>query len=195
VKRGKWVLENILGTPPPKPPAVVPALELSKGVQIHSVREQMELHRKNPTCAACHRIMGGIGFALANFDADGKWRDMAGHPRQYDGKSVPINAKTELWDGREVNGPSELREALLRYTPQFVRFAVEKLMTYGVGRGVDYTDMPQIRSIVNEARADNYSFSSLVLGVVKSPEFLMRVKQSEVSDNGQAQDPTTVAEK
>jgi len=176
VKRGVWVLENLLGTPPPAPPANVPALEETGEEQIANLRDQLTLHRQNEPCATCHAIMDGIGFALENFNADGKYRTMAGHPRQFGGVSSPIDATVELWDGTVINGPSGLREQLLKYSPQFVRFSVEKLMTYGVGRGTEYFDMPVVRQIVEEAEAENYSFSSLVLGVINSPQFRMRTK-------------------
>lgn len=176
VKRGVWVLENLLGTPPPAPPANVPALEETGEEQITTLRDQLTLHRQNEPCATCHAIMDGIGFALENFNADGKYRTMAGHPRQFGGVSSPIDATVELWDGTEVNGPVGLREQLMKYSPQFVRFSVEKLMTYGVGRGTEYYDMPTVRQIVNDAESEDYSFSSLVLGVVNSPQFQMRVK-------------------
>jgi len=179
VKRGVWVLENLLGTPPPAPPANVPALEETGENQIRNLREQLTMHRQNEPCKTCHALMDGIGFALENFNADGKYRTMAGHPRQFGGVSSPIDATVELWDGSVVTGPSGLRQQLLKYSPQFVRFAVEKLMTYGVGRGVEYVDMPTVRKIVNDAEPDNYRFSSLVLGVVMSPQFRMRMKVSE----------------
>lgn len=179
VKRGVWVLENLLGTPPPAPPANVPALEETGENQISNLRDQLTMHRQNEPCKTCHAIMDGIGFALENFNADGKYRTMAGHPRQFGGVASPIDATVELWDGTVVTGPVGLRNQLLKYSPQFVRFAVEKLMTYGVGRGTEYFDMPEIRKIVNEAEGDNYSFSSLILGVVNSPQFQMRMKVSE----------------
>jgi hypothetical protein len=179
VKRGVWVLENLLGTPPPAPPANVPALEETGEEQITTLRDQLTLHRENEPCATCHAIMDGIGFALENFNADGKYRTHAGHPRQFGGISTPIDAEVVLWDGTPVNGPVGLREVLLKYSPQFARFAVEKLMTYGVGRGVEYSDMPSVRKIVNDAERDDYRFSSLVLGVVNSPQFQMRMKVSE----------------
>jgi len=182
VKRGVWVLENLLGTPPPAPPANVPALEETGENQITNLREQLTMHRQNEPCKTCHAIMDGIGFALENFNADGKYRTMAGHPRQFGGVTASIDATVELWDGTVATGPSGLREQLLKYSPQFVRFAVEKLMTYGVGRGTEYYDMPQVRRIVREAEDSNYSFSSLVLGVVNSPQFRMRTK---TSDNNQ----------
>jgi len=182
VKRGVWVLENLLGTPPPAPPANVPALEETGENQINTLRDQLTLHRQNEPCATCHAIMDGIGFALENFNADGKYRKMAGHPRQFGGVASPIDATVELWDGTVVDGPAGLREQLLKYSPQFARFAVEKLMTYGVGRGTEYYDMPVVRQIVSNSESDNYSFSSLVLGVVNSPQFQMRVK-TEANEN------------
>jgi hypothetical protein len=173
VKRGVWVLENILGTPPPEPPPNVPPLEDSAGAsqKILTLREQMTLHRKNPTCAGCHKLMDPIGFALDNFDADGKWRT-----RQGGDGGTPIDASVQLYDGQQINGPVELRQALLRYSPQFVRMFTEKMMTYALGRGVEYYDMPAIRSIVSDAARENNRFSAIVSGIVKSAQFQMRVK-------------------
>jgi mono/diheme cytochrome c family protein len=180
VKRGVWVLENILGTPPPNPPANVPALEeTGAGMPITSLRQQMTLHRQDPVCASCHQLMDGIGFALENFDADGKWRDSEGHPRKWDGMDHAIDTNVTLWDGSVVSSPAELRQVLLGYSPQFVRFAVEKLLTFGLGRGVEYFDMPVIRRIVSAAEEDDYRFSSLVMGVVNSDPFQMRVKEEQ----------------
>jgi hypothetical protein len=120
--------------------------------------------------------MDPIGFALENFDADAKWRTKQGG----DG-GVPIDASSELWDGTKVNGPIELRQALLRYSPQFVRMITEKLMTYGTGRGVEYYDMPVIRSIVRDADKSNDKFSAILMGVIKSAPFQMRTKVEEES--------------
>ena len=173
VKRGVWVLENILGTPPPEPPPNVPALEETKGEsgKALSLREQMTLHRTSPTCAGCHKIMDPIGFALENFDADASWRTKQGG----DG-GVPIDVTVKLFDGQEVEGPAGLRVALLRYSPQFVRMFVEKTLTYALGRGLGYSDMPAVRAIAREAAKDGNRFSSIVLGVVRSPQFQMREK-------------------
>ena len=176
VKRGVWVLENVLGTPPPEPPPNVPALEeTGEGSDIHlTLREQMTLHRANPACASCHRIMDPIGFALENLSADAQWRLMDGGAG-----GTPIDATAELYDGTMVNGPVGLRTALLRYAPQFVRTATEKLMTYGLGRGVEYFDMPVVRTIVQRAEQDDYQLSSIVLGIIKSVPFQMRTKVDE----------------
>jgi hypothetical protein len=176
VKRGVWVLENILGTPPPEPPPNVPALEETKaeGGKMLTLREQMTLHRGAPTCAGCHKIMDPIGFSLENFDADGSWRT-----RQGGDGGIPIDTRVKLFDGQEADGPAGLRTALLRYSPQFSRMFVEKLMTYAVGRGMEYTDMPTIRAIVRETAKENARFSALVRAVVKSPQFQMRAKAEE----------------
>jgi Protein of unknown function (DUF1592)/Protein of unknown function (DUF1588)/Protein of unknown function (DUF1587)/Protein of unknown function (DUF1585)/Protein of unknown function (DUF1595)/Planctomycete cytochrome C len=172
VKRGAWVLENILGTPPPEPPANVPALEETKGDgKPLTLREQMTLHRTQQPCAGCHKIMDPIGFALENLDADASWRTKQGG----DG-GMAIDAKVKLFDGQEVDGPSELRAALLRYSPQFARMFIEKMMTYALGRGLEYTDMPTVRAIARDVDKGGHRFSAIVLGVVRSAPFRMRVK-------------------
>jgi len=174
VKRGVWVLENILGTPPPEPPPNVPPLEDSNSEKkVMTLREQMTLHRKNEPCASCHKLIDPIGFALENFDADGSWRTKQGGQG-----GVPIDASATIWDGTNVNGPTELRQALLKYSPQFVRTITEKLMTYALGRGVEYEDMPVVRSIVRDAHSDNDRFMAILLGIIKSDPFQMRVKQA-----------------
>jgi mono/diheme cytochrome c family protein len=179
VKRGVWVLENILGTPPPEPPPNVPPLEDTKEEgKILTLREQMTTHRRAPTCAGCHKIMDPIGFALDNLDADGKYRAKQGG----DG-GVPIDSKVDLFDGQKVEGPSGLRNALLRYSPQFTRMFVEKMLTYATGRGMEYTDMPTIRAITRDAAKDQNRFSSIVMAVVKSDQFQMRVKGDDASRN------------
>jgi mono/diheme cytochrome c family protein len=168
VVRGKWILDNLQGMPPPSPPANVPALEESAGTEPKSMRDQMAAHRANPVCASCHKLMDPIGLALENFDAIGRWRtkDAAG----------PIDASGDLIDGTHVDGVVQLREALLKRPEVFVGTFTEKLMTYALERGVDAPDMPTVRRIVREGAARNYRFSSLVLGVVKSPAFQMRLK-------------------
>ena len=176
VKRGVWVLENILGTPPPEPPPNVPPLEDSAGGESKkmTLREQMTLHRKNEPCASCHKLMDPIGFALENFDADGSWRTKQGGQG-----GVPIDASATLWDGTKVNGPAELRQALNEYSGQFVRNITERLMTFALGRGVEYEDMPVIRAIVRDADQDNDRFMAILMGIIKSGPFQMRVKQVE----------------
>src|SRR5688572_14835655 len=176
VKRGVWVLENILGTPPPEPPPNVPALEETKSEsgKVLTLREQMTLHRGSPTCAGCHKIMDPIGFALENFDADAGWRT-----KQGGNGGIPIDVKVKLFDGQEVDGPVGLRNALLRYSPQFTRMFIEKLMTYAIGRGLEYTDMPTVRAIARDVQKSDQHFSAIVLAVVRSAQFQMRVKATD----------------
>ena len=174
VKRGVWVLENILGTPPPEPPPDVPALEETSAEgagRTLTLREQMTLHQVQEPCASCHRIMDSIGFALENFAGDGQWREMDGGAG-----GAPIDAAVEIYDGTLVEGPVELREALLKYSPQFMRMLTEKMMTYALGRGVEYFDMPTIRAIVGDAEQNGNRFSRIVLGIVSSDAFQMRTK-------------------
>ena len=170
VLRGKWILTNILGTPPPAPPPNVPALkENDEGGKVLSVRERLEEHRKSPACASCHKIMDPLGFSLENFNAVGEWR-----VKSEDG--APVDASGVLLDGSKVNGPSTLRAALMSRPDVFASTLTEKLLTYALGRGVDYDDEPAVRAIVARAAADNYRFSDLVMGIVKSPPFRMKIK-------------------
>ena len=180
VKRGVWILDNILGTAPPEPPPNVPPLEDTTGEpgKILTIREKQTMHRKNEPCAGCHKLFDPMGFALENFSTDGSFRTKDGG----DG-GVPIDAAVELFDGQKVDGVVGLRQALLRYSPQFVRVVTEKLMTYGLGRGVEYYDMPVLRSIVRDAAKNNNRFSSIVLGIVKSAPFQMRTKVEESAAN------------
>ena len=171
VLRGKWVLENIAGAPPPPPPDNVPPFK--EDVEPHkpsSVRERLEQHRRNPACASCHRVIDPVGFALENFDAVGAWRTR-------DGGTLGdvIDASGQLADGTEISGVIALRQALLRDPDTFVRTLTEKLLTYGLGRGLIPADMPVVRAIVRDARARDYPFSSLVLGIVRSVPFQMRI--------------------
>jgi mono/diheme cytochrome c family protein len=169
VLRGAWILENLLGTPPAAPPPDVEAFaENKEGEQALSVREIMEQHRANPACASCHRVMDPLGFALENFDAVGEWRDVD----RYAG--TPIDASGQLVDGTPVNGPADLRRALVADPGQFVQTLTEKLMTYALGRTMEYYDMPTVRQIVRDAAEDDYRFSSIVMGIVRSPAFQMR---------------------
>lgn len=170
VVRGKWILENILGTPPPPPPPDVPLLKVEEeGQKARTMREQMAEHRTNPVCASCHKVMDPIGFALENFDAVGAWRT-----REAGG---PIDASGELSDGTQVDGVVTLRHALLSRPRVFVGTMTEKMLIYALGRGLTSSDMPVVRSIVREAGARDYRFSSLVLGVVNSMPFQMRKAQ------------------
>jgi mono/diheme cytochrome c family protein len=168
VLRGKWVLENLLGTPPPPPPADVPELVAkAKDGKALSLRAQMEQHRSNAVCAACHARMDPIGFALENYDGVGKWRD--------EDAGIPIDASGKLPDGGEFNGPAALAQLMVtKYREDFVRTVTEKLMTYALGRGVEYYDNPTVRAIARQAAADNYRLSSLILSIVKSTPFQMR---------------------
>jgi mono/diheme cytochrome c family protein len=165
--RGKWLLENILAAPMPAPPPNVPALEDSnKEGKPLSVREMLEKHRANPVCASCHARMDPLGLSLENFDAIGQWRTTDA------GK--PIDASGVLLDGTKVNGPRELRQALLAQKTQFVKAVTEKLLTYALGRGLEYYDAPTVRAIDRAAAQADYRWSSIVLGIVKSPPFQMR---------------------
>jgi hypothetical protein len=166
--RGKWILENVLGTPAPAPPADVPPLDEKPTATAKSVRERIEQHRASPTCAGCHTIMDPIGLAMENFDAVGRWRTSD--------EGVAIDASGQLVDGTPLNGPASLRRALLDRQDAFVAALAEKLMMYGVGRETKYYDMPAVRAIMRGAAKNRYRFSDLILGVVKSAPFQMKVK-------------------
>jgi len=165
--RGKWLLENILAAPVPAPPPNVPALEASDDqAKPLSVRQMLEMHRKNSVCASCHARMDPLGFSLENFDALGQWRTTdAGRA---------IDASGVLLDGTKVEGPAALQHALVAQKEQFVRSVTEKLLTYALGRGLEYYDAPAVRGIVRGAAADDYRWSSVILGIVKSAPFQMR---------------------
>src|SRR5262249_27478310 len=169
VARGKWVLENILGMPPPPPPANVPALKdntVSAGL---SIRERLAEHRSNAACASCHRLIDPPGFSLEQFDAVGRWRT------REEGK--PGDAAGGLPDGSQFDGVSGLEQALLKRPELFVRTLVEKLFVFALGRAPEEHDAPAIRKIVREARAKGYRFSSLILGITTSTPFQMRKSQ------------------
>jgi hypothetical protein len=170
VQRGKWVLENILGVQPPAPPPfAVPPLDASgEDGKVLTLRQQMEKHRSVEPCKSCHKIMDPIGISLENFDGIGHWRT--------EDEGTPIDSVGVLVDGTRMEGVTGLREAMLRYSPQFVRNMTERLLTYSLGRGVEYYDMPLVRSIAREAERHNYRFSSIVLGIVKSAPFQMNMK-------------------
>jgi len=173
VLRGKWVMEVLLGTPPPPPPPNVPTLDQTadaQGGKMLTTRQRMEMHRKSPACASCHKMMDPIGLALDNFDATGKWRVRE--------NGMPLDTHGEFYDGTPVSNPSELVNLLLKRPTPLVRTFTENLMAYALGRRVEYFDQPTIRGIVKEAEADNYRMASFILGVVKSDAFQMkRVEQ------------------
>ena len=171
VVRGKWVLENILGTPPPPPPADVPALEATTAGRTLTMREAMEQHRANPVCASCHRVMDPLGLALEPFDAIGRWRTA-------NETKVPMDLSGVLPDGTVYDGPAGLKAALLAHPERFVTTVTEKLLTYAVGRGVEHYDAPAVRAITRAAAEDDYRLTTLILGVVKSHPFRMRSTES-----------------
>jgi hypothetical protein len=173
VLRGKWVLENLLGFPVPPPPPDVPALkDTESGAVPLAMRDRMEQHRANPVCASCHKIMDPIGFALENFDEVGAWRTL-------NEGGVRLNTAVNLTDGTSVDGVNDLRRALLKHPENFVQTLTEKLMVYALGRGLTYEDMPAIREIVRSSQGQDYRFSAIVLGLVKSAPFQMRVKMDD----------------
>ena len=168
VTRGKWILENLLGAPPPPPPPDVPELEeTAEGGEVLSMRQRMEQHRKNPSCAVCHAQMDPLGLALENYDAVGRWRVLSE-------SSQPIDATGVLPDGSAFDGPAELRDVLAGRSGEFVTTMTEKLLTYALGRGVQLADAPVVRQIVRRAESSEYRFSSLIMGVVESEPFRMR---------------------
>ena len=175
VARGKWVLDVLLGTPPPPPPPNVPELEETEGIQgdkLLTLRERMEVHRQNPFCAGCHAMIDPIGLALENYDATGRWRELDA--------GAPIDSVGELFDGTIVDGPVGLRRALMDKSDALIRNFTENLMTYGLGRRVEYYDMPTVRDIARKAALNDNRFSSFVMGVIESPAFQMRTVQESI---------------
>jgi hypothetical protein len=172
VLRGKFLLENVLGTPPPAPPPNVPPFPESEGKALPtSVRERMEQHRKNPVCATCHNQIDPLGFALDNFDGLGAWRTEDG--------TSPVDPTGNFPNGMKFDGPATFREALLTaYGEQFVGVVTERLLTYALGRGVEYHDMPAIRTIMRNSASSEYRWSSIILEIVKSMPFQVRRAQS-----------------
>jgi hypothetical protein len=174
VTRGKWVMTNILGMSPPDPPPDVPALKPKAGdaagnAKEPTMRQKMMEHRVRADCVQCHSLMDPIGFALENFDGIGVWRT-------HD-EGTPVDASAQVFDGMRINGPAELRNWLASYRDQFVEVVAEKLLTYALGRGVEYQDMPLVRAIAHDAERSGNKFSALVLGVVRSKPFQMNMKQ------------------
>jgi hypothetical protein len=171
VVRGKWILENLLGTPPPPPLPNVGDLKTTNGTgAVLSMRERLAQHRANPVCAGCHSMMDPLGLALENYDATGKWRTR-------NESAQPIDASAVLPDGTAFDGPRGLEAALLARSDRFLSTLTEKLLTYALGRGTEYYDMPAVRGIVREAARSDYRFSSgLMMAVVQSTPFQMRIK-------------------
>jgi hypothetical protein len=178
VQRGKWIMEVLLGSPPPAPPPNVPALEETKGAsggKMLSVRERMEEHRSNPACTSCHRVIDPLGLALENFDVTGAWRMRDG--------DTPVDASGDLYDGTKMNGPQGLRAALLKHADVLLLSFTESLMTYGLGRRVEYFDLPTVRTIVGDAAKADNRMSEFIVGVVKSPAFQMgRLEGAETTE-------------
>jgi hypothetical protein len=179
VVRGKWILDNLLGAPPPAPPANVPPLNENpqREGRVLTMRERMEEHRANPVCANCHKLMDPIGLSLENFDAVGAWRTRDGDTVKSMG--TPIDASGQLLDGTKVDGVVTLRKALLRQPELFVGTLIEKLMIFALGRGLAYYDMPAVRAIVRDAARHDYKFSALIMGIVKSTPFQNRITLAE----------------
>jgi len=173
VQRGKWVMQVLLGSPPPPPPPNVPTLEETKdadGARVLSVRQRMESHRSNPACTSCHKVIDPLGLALENFDVTGRWRN--------NDRGVPVDTTGELYDGTKIDGPAGLRAALMKYQDTLWRNFTENLMTYALGRQMEFYDMPTIRGIVRDASRQDYRVSAFILGVVESPAFRMTRPQT-----------------
>jgi hypothetical protein len=184
VQRGKWFLQTFLGVSPPDPPPNVPAIEPSQqdtagNKREPTMRERMEQHRRNPVCASCHNIFEPLGIAMENFDAVGTWRT--------EENGVSIDGSGKFVDGTVVDGPATLRTLLLKYSDAYVRNVSEKLLTYAIGRGVEYQDMPLVRKIVRDSSASNHRFSSLVMSIVTSAPFQMNMKLDETRQQRVAQ--------
>jgi hypothetical protein len=169
VKRGKWVLEQLLGSPPPPPPPNVPVLdETVNRSRPRTMKERMEEHRRNPTCANCHRLMDPVGLALENFDGIGTYRVRDA--------GVTIDSTTQLSDGTRIDNVVDLREALLARSNVFVRTFTENLFVYALGRGLTPADMPEVRRVIRDAAPGDYRFESIVQGIATSAPFRMRLK-------------------
>ena len=174
VLRGKWVMEVLLGSPPPPPPmdgSVPPFDATAEGVSGRplTTRERMEMHRKNPTCNSCHRIIDPIGLALDNFDATGKWRARE--------NGMPLDTRGQFYDGTEITNPAELSAVLLKRPVPLVRTFTENMMAYALGRRVEYYDEPSIRAIMRAAEPGGYKIPSIILGVIKTDAFRMRLAE------------------
>jgi hypothetical protein len=169
VIRGKWILENVFGAPPPPPPPNVPELKDERDPRkVLPMREQLAAHRANPACAGCHAQMDQLGFSLENFDGIGEWRDIYA-------SGAKVDASAVLPDGTKFNGPTELRKVLRQHSDEFLTTVSEKLMTYALGRGLEASDAPAVRKVKRDAAKDNYRFASLIEGIVTSSPFTMRM--------------------
>ena len=184
VLRGKWVLDSLLGTPPPQPPPNVPSLkDTGAGGKPATVRARLEEHRKNPVCAACHSSMDPLGFALENFDATGHWRTVD--------SGAPIDSSGVLPNGTKFDGPNGLRDALLARKEQFVQAMTQKLLAYALGRQIEAYDMPSVRKVVHDARANNYRWQSIISGIVTSEPFLMRAAPAAATNVARGDAPSS----
>jgi hypothetical protein len=167
VQRGKWVMINLLGSPPPAPPPNVPPLkENEENQKQQSVREKMEQHRKNEPCRSCHQLMDPIGLSLENYDAIGQWR--------MKDAGAPVDANGKMYDGTPLDGPVSLRKAILNHSDAFIGTFTERILSYALGRVVDYRDMPMLRGIEAEAGKNGNKFSAFVFAIVRSAPFQMR---------------------
>ncbi len=179
VLRGKWVMEVLLGSPPPPPPPGVPDLEDTKGAKegrLLTTRERMEQHRANPACRSCHMFMDPIGLALDNFDVTGQWRIRE--------NGVPLDTKGDFYDGTPISSPAQLKAVLMKRPTPLLRTFTQNLMAYGLGRRVEYYDHPTVRRIIRDSEPNGYRFADFVLGVVRSDAFRMkRVQVATVGDN------------
>jgi len=178
VLRGKWVMEVLMNTPPPPPPPDVPILDEtgdSKDGRMLTTRERMEIHRKNPQCASCHKFMDPIGLALDNFDVTGQWRVRE--------NGQPLDTRGTFYDGTEIATPAELLNALMKRPTPLVRTFTENLLAYAIGRRVEYYDMPMVRAIVKQAETNNLKMSAFILGVIKSDAFQMKRAEAMTTDN------------
>jgi hypothetical protein len=182
VLRGKWILDNLLNAPPPSPPADVPNLDEQQIGTAASMREQLTAHRRDPSCAVCHKRMDPLGFGLENFDAIGKWRTRDGN--------FPIDAHGTLPDGREFDGPAELRGILAAQREAFARGLTSKLLTYALGRGLEPYDSLTVRRIASRLPQSDYRFSALVLEIVNSVPFQSRRPVQDARETASVQKGT-----
>jgi hypothetical protein len=171
VKRGKWFLQTFLGvSPPDPPPGVVVQLDQKAGEAPKTMRARLQTHSTNPTCATCHKMFEPLGLAMENFDPVGEWRTVE--------VGTPIDSLGIVTDGTRIEGIKGLRDLAVRKREMFVEVVTRNLLTYATGRGLDYKDMPLVRSLAHDAAKDNYKFSSLIMGVVQSPAFTMNMKSA-----------------